>query len=410
LGPQQESTQHGLSQQTPLQQLSKPGQQESPQHGWSQHSSPQQNWSAGQQATPPQARFSVPVQHAAPAQPLAGGSQTVAPHWVTRSAQTPSKQLPEQQSLSALQARKSISLHCPSQQSRAVESHPTHASPPMPQLLALGGCWQDPVSSQQPVEQVAASQAQKWSTQGVPAGHTAHWRPAEPQVWGVLPGWQVPVVGSQQLSPPHCTHAPPPPTQKGGEYGTQKPGFPGPFSQQPLHAPAAQTHWPLALSQTWPKSVGPQVPQLPPQPSGPQCLPVQSGVHAAHCWFRQTSPAPQDAQLAPPSPQASFEVPGRQVPGSPGPLEQQPFGQLCRVQRHWPVSSSQLWPLGHVPQPSALPQPSGPHARPAQLGVQQSPSGLHAVALPWQQSPSQQCPDALAPHSSLGLAPSAMTV
>ena len=279
-GPQQPSLQQVFSQQTPPQQgLPLSSQQESPQHGSLQQTSPpQQFWSKMQQESPQQGRSqqtsphvwsAAPVQQVSPPQPLAGGSQTVDPHWVTRSAQTPLKQLPEQQSLSWPQARSSISLHSPSQQSRAVESHATHASPPMPQLLALGGCWQDPVASQQPPPQVPASQAQTWSTQGVPAGHTAHWRPAEPQVWGELPGWQVPVVGSQQLSPPHCTQAPPPPTQKGGPNGTQKPGFPGPFEQQPLHAPAAQTHWPLASSQIRPKSVGPQPPQLPPQPSGP---------------------------------------------------------------------------------------------------------------------------------------------
>jgi hypothetical protein len=206
---------------------------------------------------------------------------------VTRSAQTPLKQLPEQQSLSTLQLQPSTVAHRWPQHTMQVEPNwpqSTHASPPEPQCWSPPSPgWQEPVSSQQPPPQVAASQAQKWLTQGVPAGHTAHWRPAEPQVWGVSPGWQVPVMGSQQLSPPHCTHAPPPPTQKGGEKGTQNPGFPGPFSQQPLHAPAAQTHWPLASSQTRPKSVGPQLPQLPPQPSGPQSLPEQSGVHAAHC-------------------------------------------------------------------------------------------------------------------------------
>jgi hypothetical protein len=177
LGPQQESTQHGLSQQTPLQQLSKPGQQESPQHGWSQHSSPQQ-WKS---------------QQVSPQQPLAaGGSQTVAPHWVTGSAQTPSKQLPEQQSLSALHPQPSTVAHrWPQQTMQVVPNCPqsTHASPPEPQCWSPPSPgWQEPVSSQQPPPQVSALQAQTWLTQGVPAGHTAHWRPSEPQVWGVLPG------------------------------------------------------------------------------------------------------------------------------------------------------------------------------------------------------------------------------
>lgn len=118
------------SQHTPPQHWRSLGQQEvSPQQRWPssappQHTPPQHRWSSAQQAplqqgvrqqTSPQPDVSDPRQQVLPAQPLAGGSQTVAPHWVTRSAQEPSKQLPEQQSLSKLQSQPFTRAHRRSQ-------------------------------------------------------------------------------------------------------------------------------------------------------------------------------------------------------------------------------------------------------------------------------------------------------
>ena len=72
-----------------------------------------QNWSSSQQATPQQCpaeesqqvspQVSGLLQHVSPAHPLAGGSHWVLPHWLTVSAQTRLKQLPEQQSPSSAQ-------------------------------------------------------------------------------------------------------------------------------------------------------------------------------------------------------------------------------------------------------------------------------------------------------------------
>jgi hypothetical protein len=83
----------------------------------------------------------------------------------------------------------------------------------------------------------------------------------------------------------------------------------------------------------------PQVPQLsvPPHPSGavPQVRPSSAQVFGmqTHCSFWQISCPVQARQLWPGRPQFWFVFPGSQVPGLPSPLEQQPFGQLCAVQR-----------------------------------------------------------------------------
>lgn len=137
-------------------------------------------------------------------------------------------------------------------------------------------------------------------------------------------------------------------------------------------------HCPVCASQV--SSCG-QVPQEPPHPSGPHCLPWQSGVH----WHRppwQTSCAPEQvAQATPLLPQDCSVLPPWHWL-----FLQQPFGHVCGPQTgapsHCPLWVLQVCPVRqdpHVPEP---PQPSGPHCRPEQFGAQHSPAGLHWLASP----------------------------
>jgi hypothetical protein len=208
-------------------------------------------------------------------------------------------------------------------------------------------------------------------------------------------------VSARHASPTSALHCPPQQRWPRGQPVTHWPWT----VQQPVgQLSASQTHWPFAV-QRWP--VG-QAPQLPPQPSGPHGLPVQSGAQT-HCPLSQTCCPLQFWQAPPPRPQTVFAFPCWQVPL----LSQQPLGQVCGEQEgvpvHWP--SSQLCPGrqpgAHVP---PLPQPFGPHSRPAQFGAQHSPSGLQSVAPGRQHSPSQQCPEEPLPHSPLGSGPAATAV
>ncbi len=124
----------------------------------------------------------------------------------------------------------------------------TQASPFVPQKEAFLPGWQTLLVSQQPKGQVCALQiGVPWQAPLMlhvwPGRHTLQSMPSAPQAPTAVPGWQVP-VGSQQ------------PVQFWGpQLGMVR-------------------HWPLAL-QVWP--VG-QVPQLPPQPSGPHARSSQSGL------------------------------------------------------------------------------------------------------------------------------------
>jgi hypothetical protein len=76
----------------------------------------------------------------------------------------------------------------------------------------------------------------------------------------------------------------------------------------------------------------------------------------------------QDRQATPPVPQAPVAVPGWQTPR----LSQQPVQPVAALHWHCP-DSSQLVPAEQVPHRPALPQPSGPHCLPVQLGAQHNP-------------------------------------
>jgi hypothetical protein len=94
-----------VGQQVSLQQWEPTGQQVPPQHTASaaQHVSPQHLPADAAQQVSPQLNTAW-AQQVSPAHPLAGGWHGVPPQWSTGSAQTPLKQLLEQQSLSCAQA------------------------------------------------------------------------------------------------------------------------------------------------------------------------------------------------------------------------------------------------------------------------------------------------------------------
>ena len=75
------------------------------------------------------------------------------------------------------------------------------------------------------------------------------------------------------------------------------------------------------------------------------------------------------------------------------------------VVAHCP-SVLQISPSGQVPQVPPRPQPSGPHALPAQFGTQHRSARLHVVALAAQQTPLQQ----RVAQSEFGVTPSTTDV
>jgi hypothetical protein len=153
----------------------------------------------------------------------------------------------------------------------------------------------------------------------------------------------------------------------------------------------------VAAAQTWPFAHDMHVsPSLPHRRKSPPPAHVPPSQHpwGQLCGVQTQMPAPLHGapaghalQSAPPVPQVAF-VFGSQVPGLPGPLEQQSFGQLCAVHRHAVPSPLQTVPGGqrfsHVP-----PQPSGPQTLPAQERVQHVPwSVLQTQLRKFGQSPS----------------------
>lgn len=263
-------------------------------------------------------------------------------------------------------------------------SQRAQACPPVPQSWPVFPGWQRPLSSQQPLGQLCGVQTHCPCALQVlpsPAGQGAHGLPSTPQTGGVLgrhrPGVSGPCSQQPAQSParqtqtwsrheaptPQLTQLAPPLPQKSSTFPVRQMAPPLSEKQHPVgQLCASQTHWPLPL-QRRPRSGG------------------QGGEQATHCWSRHPSPEAQAAQATPPVPQAWMVSPGWQRP-----LAQQPSGQLCGVQRHWPVSSSQTWLAWQVPQVPVPPQPSPPHTRLVQLGAQHNPSGLHWLSGPAQQS------------------------
>ena len=134
--------------------------------------------------------------------------------------------------------------------------------------------------------------------------------------------------------------------------------------------------------QIWKPSVPPQQVASDPQQVSSQHLPTGGGQ-----------------QLTPPQhrPPASQHALPQQLPEQQSPFEEQGPPTGCRVHSHNPVCSSQVRLLGQFPHVPPLPQPSAPHALPAQLGAQQSPNWVHWLAGASQQLSPQQ-PTALSGH------------
>ena len=97
---------------------------------------------------------------------------------------------------------------------------------------------------------------------------------------------------------------------------------------------------------------------MPPQPSGPHCLPLQSGVQpwgATHLYSKlQVLPWGQVPQVPP-------------QPSDPQSLSSQTGVQLLGW-KHWPLKL-QIQPAGQVPQVPLQPS-DDPQLFPLQLGVQ----------------------------------------
>jgi hypothetical protein len=273
-GPQQVPPQHWASEASQHEKLSQhrcaEGQQESPQHFWpaGQQVSPQQLEVLGQQVLPQHwaaaasqhvsPQTSGVSQQLSPAHCRAGGSHGVSPHWVTRAVQTPSKQLAEQQSLSWVHAVPFTWAHvAPSAQHTVPLGQLVDVQTHCPWVLQTVPAAQHCVPQHcRGAGQLVGEQTHvPWAVQPVPGGQATHSSPPMPHCWALS-------------GVPAITHAP---------------GSGGRAVQQPLaQRRGTQAHTP------------------PTGGCGPIC------THAcvlAHAWHG-----------APPMPQKSSSVPGRQKP------------------------------------------------------------------------------------------------
>jgi hypothetical protein len=226
-----------------------------------------------------------------------------------------------------------------------------------------------------------------------PAGHVACVQQVPwAQIW---PGAQV-LSQLPQFSGSvwRSVHSSPQQTWPSGQHSpTQQASSLGQHASPQQVCPAWQHSLP---QQTCPEPQAPQL-RVPPQPSEmvPHCLTSHVlGVQQAPRWQTWCASG-QLTHAFPAVPQDCVVVPGWQAPWS-----QQPVGQVCGEQGtvpwHWPVEGLHLALPGQLPHVSPLPQPSSPHCRPSQSGVQQFPAGLHWLAAslqhpslqesePWQQ-------------------------
>jgi len=149
-------------------------------------------------------------------------------------------------------------------------------------------------------------------------------------------------------------------------------------TQGALHVPFASQVWPLG-----------QVPQVPPQPSGPQVLPLQLGTQRlagqelatfqgsglAELVVTQESAVPFQPQDSGAELVADLQACCVTLPVAwSQPMALLPWQHptngtsLQALTLHWPLVRSQTEPDAQVPQ--LPPQPSEPHDLPLQLGVQ----------------------------------------
>jgi hypothetical protein len=195
------------------------------------------------------------------------------------------------------------------------------------------------------VSQTPAMQVAIWQVGGVG------------QFAGVKHATQTPLALQNGVPLGQSTHRTPPMPQVSFPLVWQVPTFPGPLEQQPLGQLAAvQTQSPL--TQAFPVGhavhCSPPVPQVVlelvwhvPATPGPfeqhplgQLAAVQTQSPLTHAL-----PGGQAVHCSPPMPQVVFELVW-QIPATPGPLEQQPLGQLTAVQRQSPLTHA--LPGGHA--------------------------------------------------------------
>jgi hypothetical protein len=249
----------------------------------------------------------------------------------------------------------------PSQPSAVSGSHGAQALPAVPHAERVVGTTQVPLEEQQPAGHDWALHTQAPPEQAVPAGHIA---PA-PQRHSPVAPQLLARAGS------HGTHAAPPD----------------------------------------PQAVGPGIAHVDPEQQPPAQLPALQSLHAPPAQTR----APQPWQAAPPLPQLSWSVPGRQaVPAQHpwghdvGSQTQAPFAHRCPAAHggpdpHWQtpdVEQTSLLPLGQVRQ-ARPPVPQVGTDRGWQVVPEQQPLG-HEKASQTHAPPAQRWPVAQAgpaPHA-----------
>jgi hypothetical protein len=335
-------------------------------------------------------------------------------------------QLPPQPSEPHCASVQSGVQHCWSWQTWP-EPQVAQRAPFVPQESALVPGRQTPScpgpASQQPVGQLSPVQTHcPFRHTSPPWLQSTHCPPFMPQDSRVVPGRQVPPMqqpgqfcgvqqgAAQKLFPVWQS-------EPDGAASTQTEPGANPWHSRSVAQANPEASW-VPLQKGWPARETRQTHSGPSPPSATKQvvfspgsvqkfwpMQVQLGEQVAHCPSWQSSALLQGSQATPPVPQFWSVFPGTQRPFR----SQQPFAQVCALQPHRP-SSEHGWPPGHVPQPLALPQLSGPQLRPAQLGTQQSPCELHVVAPAAQHSPSQHCRRAPPAHAPSGSGPSATTV
>jgi hypothetical protein len=316
----------------------------------------QQNWSEPQHWPAQQSSGEAQEQQNPATQPLAGGLQGPMMHCVSRSAQMPPKQLSEQHSLSWVHARP---FGC---KGRQVPFSHTSQRPHAPQLpLQPSGPHVLPVQSgvqhgamatqtprargiRQRSGSVVISPVLRATSENAHVGFSASQSAFEEQ-------------GESQSMSTLAPHRVVP-----SRSCTQLLQLAGQTSSQARHVPS----WQLGVAPSG------QRPHCSVPPHRFDCAP-QAKSNSWHVnvgqpphWCpRHSVPSPQVWHAAPPWPHAWLADPDWQASLA----SQQPSGQLCASQTHWPFW--QRWPCSHWPQ--APPHPSGPQFRPAQAGAQHCP-------------------------------------
>jgi hypothetical protein len=252
-------------------------------------------------------------------------------------------------------------------------------APPEPQAAIAVPGWQAPLTSQQPMGQVAALQLparHAWPVHTCPGWQATHEAPPVPHAVTRLPGWQTPEASQQPVPQVAALHGAL--TQVRLEQTWVVPQAtqvaPPPPPQAPLVVPA--WHWPAASQ----------------QPFGQL---TASQAAPAHAWLTHVCAPPHATHGPPPPPHAPLAVPVWHCPLA----SQQPFGQLVASQEH--VPAVHRWPVVHGSSPLPHEQPPllQPSASSGSHALQAEPLAPHAAAVAgaWHTPrPSQQPPGQVA--------------